>query len=292
MKLLWLLIITAALGGLFILSRPARAAEPRPVACPNRQTVFLVGRVQPGEALLIMLRGRVVGGGVADQTGRYRLPLRVNERPGIYAGAILNRETRGTLARFDCYVDVPLPDGAVPVPPVATTPVSGPQAPFEPTPTRTAVAPNGATVTPRPSQVGANTPTPTQPGSATATPTPTRSAAVGVVQIIAIQLRNPPSAPREFVQIRNPSPTNAVAMGNWRLVNASRPAEVQPFIFPAFTLGGGLTATIFSMNGMSDLDLGEFYWNKSEDVWQAGDVAELRDAANNLVGTFTIVGED
>ena len=51
----------------------AEYADPTPIVCPTGQTVFLEGRTIPGEALLIYLSGRAVGGGLADSSGGYRL---------------------------------------------------------------------------------------------------------------------------------------------------------------------------------------------------------------------------
>ncbi len=67
------LLIAAILGGFLLFVAPLRAADPTPIACPTGQTVYLEGRTIPREALLIYLKDRAVGGGLADSAGGYWL---------------------------------------------------------------------------------------------------------------------------------------------------------------------------------------------------------------------------
>ncbi|MCX7790429.1 MAG: hypothetical protein N2378_07285, partial [Chloroflexaceae bacterium] len=78
------LVIAGVMAGIWSGLAPLRAADPVPIPCPNGQTIFLEGPAPPSEALLVTLGERAVGGGVADRTGFYRIPLRANERPGAY----------------------------------------------------------------------------------------------------------------------------------------------------------------------------------------------------------------
>jgi hypothetical protein len=130
-------------------------------------------------------------------------------------------------------------------------------------------------------------PSPTVETSPTVQPSPT-SVPTGVVQINDIVLRDPgfPDISEEYVQIRNAT-ENPVTITGWRLANASRP-DVPAFIFPPFTLGGGLTITVFTAVGDDDPQNGDFYWDLATDVWQVGQRAELRDASGRLM-SFLIV---
>lgn len=154
-----------------------QAADATSLACPNGQTIFLEGTAPPGEALLIALNDRIVGGGFSDRNGVYRLPLRLRERPGVYAVEVRLRTSRTVVGRFTCFVDVPL-DASLLTPspePVATRPA--PTA----APTVTTVGSPTATAT-LPIVRSPNTPTPLPTAtSVIIAPTPTFTTATATV---------------------------------------------------------------------------------------------------------------
>lgn len=309
----------AILGLLLLFASPLRAADPNPIACPNGQTIILQGRAPAHEALLIYLRGRPVGGGVADASGAYRLPLRAQERPGSYAVEVRLRSSRTVIERFTCFVDVPVaaisPTAGPTEGPATSTPGQRATATraavatsaSTPSPSRTAptpspsgsptITPTGPTATPTTTRTTGPSPSPTrtlQPGQPT--PTITRTPRASPVQIIDIVLIDPafPNSSEEYVQIRNLGDA-PVTLTGWRLINASRPdatrSSVGAFVFPQYTLNLDVTVAIFSQLGEPDLELGDFYWNQPQEVWKAGDRAELRDAQNTLIHTFTVADQ-
>lgn len=123
-------------------------------------------------------------------------------------------------------------------------------------------------------------PSPTSTG-----PTPVPS---GTLQINDIVLRDPafPDISEEYTQIRNVT-KDPVSLAGWTLRNASRP-EVPAYIFPAFSLPGDLTISVFSAVGDDDPINGDFYWDRATDVWRVGDRAELRDPQGRLISFFVV----
>ncbi len=309
------LVIAGIVAGLWWGMAPLRAADPVPLACPNGQTVVLEGPAPPSEALLVTLSGRAVGGGVADGNGFFRIPLRANERPGVYPVEVLLRGSRAVVARYTCFVDVPLegaPEGTsspfpaptritrVPIPTSTAAPATTPVT-IVPTPTAIPVVTPlpEPTVGPSPTATIAGTPVATStlgptatPGPAT-TPSPTRTTtgtpipSANEVRIIEVVLRDPrlPNQSFEYVEIRNIS-TRPISMGSWRLVNVTR-SEISPYVFPEFVIAPAQTINVYSAVDENDPDLGEFYWNRT-DVWRVGDRAELRDASNRLISFLTV----
>jgi hypothetical protein len=297
------------LGVLLLLATPLRAAEPTPIACPTGTTVFVTGRAPAFEPLLLFLDGRAVGGGVADGSGVYRLPLRAQERPGRYPIEVRLRASPGVVVgSFTCFVDVPL--GEVPsatasparaaTRPATVTVAATPRLTPSPrvtagTPTPT---PTGPTATPTSTGTAGPSPTPTRtprPGEPTPTTTLTATPRRSDIRIFGVTLINPlfPNESREYLQILNDG-GQSTNLSGWRIVNASRPdgsrPALQPFVFPDYTLRPDTTAVLYSEIGENDLDFGDFFWNQSQTVWRAGDRAELRDAQNNLVHSYVVVG--
>lgn len=303
------IIITALAGGILLLSAPLRAADPSEIACPNGQTVILEGDGPPREALLIFLAQRAVGGGISDGAGRFRLPLRANERPGVYPVEVRLRGSGEVVARFSCYIDLPLdanlvtpsPTGAAP-PRVALTP--SPTAPGQTTtPTLAATGATTTTVTATlmsrargtpsatttlmPSARGTPSATPTVNGTATPTAT-SQVSRPGLVEIVSISLRDSvsPEDRDEFVTLTSTtgSPLN---LSGWRLSNTSR-TDVPAYIFPTFTLNPSRSIMVFSTSGEDDLESGEFFWGRLGVIWSPGDRAELRDVAGRLVASLDV----
>jgi hypothetical protein len=311
----------AVLGALLLLLvvPPLFAADPKPIACPSGQTIFVEGRAPARESLLIYFNSRAVGGGIADGAGAYRLPLRVQERPGNYPVEVRLRGNRAVVERFTCFVDVelgseasPTPTLAAPVAPVRPTvalptatrlpsPSPGPPPGVSGTPTASPTAatvtpsPTGPTATPSPSPTGP-TATPTRTlaaGEPSPTPSATATAGAVDVQITDIVLLDPSYADsEEYVQIKNLSRNRQVNLRGWRLTNTSRPdgvrAAVPAFVFPDFTLRVDTTIAVYSASGTNDLAIGDFFWGQPQSVWKTGDRAELRDEQGNLVYSFTV----
>lgn len=286
-----LALLAATVGGFLLLSPPLRAADPPGLACPNGQTVLIEGQSPPNEALLLYLRGRPVGGGLADGQGRYSLPLRPQERPGIYLVEVRLRSSRALVASYTCYIDVALDTPLSPTPTFAGGPptsTSGAAATASPTATA-----SGATTRPtaRPTS-GVATPTTTTIASATTvapttTVTPTAVPA-DTIEIEDIYVRDLdfPDEP-EYIELRNTS-DSPINLAGWRLINASRIAEIPPYTFPDFELEVDVSIVIYSTIGDDDPDFGEFFWNRSVEVWRVGDRAELRDPQNRVITTLLV----
>ena len=315
-----MVLLAALVGGFLLWITPLRAADPTPIACPNGQTIFLEGHAPVGEAVLAYLRGRPVGGGVADSSGHYRLPLRTQERPGVYPVEVRLRANRVIVGSFTCFVDRPVGEVATPTSLLAaTTPgltrtatpiVTRTPSALSSTPTRTTTpSPTGSstltTSTPTVSATathGTSTPTGTpNPAAGSATPTPsstvtptgsasptnTGTAAVsGSVKINDISVYDP-VFPDEYVVIQNYT-QSAINLGGWRLIN-TRLGSAAAFIFPTFTLEGNVTISVYSKSHANDPSNGDFYWGQGLNIWQAGDRAELRDGQNTLIDFFIAV---
>ncbi len=140
-------------------------AQPDVLACPRNQTITLRGdQAPPFQGLIVLFADLPVGGGVSDAAGRWQIPLRVNEPPGIYPVEVRLRDTQQLLASIVCYVDVPLPATVVPSPTEIPSPTLTKT--LSPSPTPTSV-PRPATALPTVPQA---TRTTTPPGQVTATP--------------------------------------------------------------------------------------------------------------------------
>lgn len=294
-----------------LLAAPLRAADPTPIACPTGQTVYLEGRTIPREALLVYLKGRAVGGGLADSGGAFRLPLRAQERPGSYPVEVRIRASGAVVARFTCFVDVPI-DGLSPTPTQAPS-AAGATATVAPSPTARATsaaatpgATTSATATRGAATSGTRSPTPTGPtatasATGTAGPSPTRTASPATtgtpsaqandVAITYVVLLDPafPDELEEYVKIENRT-DREITLTGWRLSNASR-TGVAPYVFPQFVLEVDGIVAVYSHSGTNDLDIGDFYWGQSPPIWQVGDRAELRDPAGNLISSYVVVEE-
>ncbi|MCX7791935.1 MAG: lamin tail domain-containing protein, partial [Chloroflexaceae bacterium] len=238
--------------------------------------------------------------------------------PGAYPGEVRLRGSRAVVARFTCFVDVPL-DGApetpaspvpaatritrVPLPTGTAAPVPTPVS-VVPTPSPIPVAPSPTPIpvtTPAPGRTAGPSPTPALTGSPiststvvqTATPGPTTTVIVtpipnaNSVRIIQVVLRNPalPNREVEYVEIRNAT-TRSIDITSWRLVNVNR-SDVPPYVFPEFVISPAETINVYSAIDEDDPDVGEFFWKRT-DVWRAGDRAELRDASDRLI-SFLVV---
>lgn len=304
---LLLALIAAIIGGVFVFSPPLRAADPIPLACPNNQTVFLEGQATPHETLLIFLSGRPVGGGLADADGRFRLPLRPQERPGIYPVEVRLRSNRALVASYTCFIDIALDTTLTPtlsraeiLPSATATPGSSRSTGTPtPSPTRTSLTattratPDGtATLTPDGTTTLTATPTPTPTGTITATTTVTPTATIprgaNSVMIANVVLRDPTRPDvEEYVELVNNSGA-AVNLNGWQLSNFTRDSQVPAYVFPNFTINVNQKIRVFSLVGDNNLADGEFFWDLNIDVWRTGDRADLSDPRNRIVSSMTI----
>ena len=313
-----MVLLAALVGGFLLWITPLRAADPTPIACPNGQTIFLEGHAPAGEAVLAYLRGRPVGGGVTDSSGHYRLPLRAHERPDVYPVEVRLRANRVIVGSFTCFVDRPVGEVLTPTSLLAattpgltrtTTPtVTRTPGALSSTPTRTATpSPTGGstltTSTPTGSVTathGTSTPTGTPnpaAGSATSTTTPSSIAsptntgtttAAGSVKINDISVYDPAFPENdEYVVIHNNTQT-AINLGGWRLIHP-RLSSAAAFVFPTFTLQGDVSISVYSKVHVNNPSAGDFYWGREDNIWQAGDRAELRDGQNTLIDFFVAV---
>lgn len=304
-----MLLLAALVGGVLLFSPPLRAADPIALACPNGQTVFLEGSTTPREALLVYLRNRPVGGGLARGDGSFSLPLRAQERPGIYPVEVRLRSSRAVVATYSCFVDVALDTAGSPTATLGgATPVSTPRAGPTAQPTAARVATSSPTASPTATSGGGTAATATTTVTTTATvtttttvtttatvtttpgtPTATTTATTGnTVEIIDIVIRDPafPNESDEYVQIRNAGDT-PINLAGWRLVNTSRPS-IAAYVFPSFNLGVDVTIAVFTAVGDDEIDIGDFYWDRTDEVWRVGDRAELRDAQNRVVSSLPV----
>jgi hypothetical protein len=309
------LLFAAVIGGILFFAAPLRAADPTPIACPTGQTIFVRGQAPPREALLLFLADRPVGGGLADASGAYSLPLRAQERPGSYPVEVRVRASKALVDRFTCFVDVPIGDvtetptvdtapsvagtpTARPTGSAATTPSPGASRSVTPTRgTSTATAlggtpsatPTGPTATPSASATSGPSPTASATTRSGATATPT----VGPNQVIIafVVLSDPafPDESSEYVEIEN-TLSRPVNLQGWQLRNLSRP-NVPTFTFPSYELEVDTTIAVYSGTGQNDLEIGDFFWGQTQPIWAVGDQAELRDARGNLIHTYTVVEE-
>ncbi len=290
-------------------------AQPDVLACPRNQTITLRGdQAPPFQGLIVLFADLPVGGGVSDAAGRWQIPLRVNEPPGIYPVEVRLRDTQQLLASIVCYVDVPLPATVVPSPteipsPTLTktlspspTPTSVPRPttalPTVPQATRTTTPPGQVTATPQltitttptvqttRTPQSTFTPTPTSGGVPGVTPTPVPAGISVTLEIVAYDPDTSTSLNEEYV-ILTSNEENDLAIGGWRLVNISRP-ERPTFVFPNVVLAPETEISLYTGSGTNNLGVGDFYWGLSAPVWRQGDTAQLFDAQGRLVSSYQV----
>jgi hypothetical protein len=92
---------------------------------------------------------------------------------------------------------------------------------------------------------------------------------------------NGPKPGGEFVEIRNQGDTAQEMLG-WTLYDRAN----HTFVFPNCRLEANGVLRIWT--GAGENTDSELYWGRKAAVWnRSGDTAYLRDAAGNLVSTFT-----
>lgn len=282
-------------------------AQPDVLACPRNQTITLRGdQAPPFQGLIVLFADLPVGGGVSDAAGRWQVPLRVNEPPGIYPVEVRVRDSQQLLASMVCYVDVPLPATVVPSPTEipSPTPTLAPRPttalPTVPQATRTTTPTGRATATPQitatttptvpttetPRITFTPTPTSTLGGVPIATPTPIPAGISVTLEIVAYDRDTSTSLNEEYV-ILTSNEENDLAIGGWRLVNISRP-ERPTFVFPNFVLAPETEIYLYTGSGTNNLGVGDFYWGLSAPVWRQGDTAQLFDAQGRLVSSYQV----
>lgn len=297
----------------FVVTFAARAQVNEPAVvdllCPNGETTWLTGAGPPSTAVLAVFRWRPFGGAVSDAAGNWRIPVVMNEPPGIYFIEVQTRAERRPLARFQCFVGLPLGStpttpGAAPLPTDATTTAAPATAqPTATTSIATATAVTTPSGSPTPITAAPGTPgttTPTVTGSITTTATGSMTATVdttttatttsptpgvGAVQIILIEPADLTVAGElGSAVVRNMS-LETVDLTGWTLANSLR-TDIGKFTFPSYTLAGRSTVTIHSEIGNDTMN--DLYWDQSDPVWRSGDVAVLRNAGGVEIDRITV----
>jgi hypothetical protein len=307
-------------GAGLLMSAPTQAAiDPVILACPNRQTTLLTGNgAQPGSSLIAYLRTRAVAGGSVGPTGAWSIPLKPNERPGIYDVEVKLRGTLSLVARFTCYIDVALDATDTPEPTLASTAtptiptVAVPQLPTATlaSGTATATLTSGTATTTRTASTATGTGTitvTTTAGTATRTPTgtitvtttagtatTTTTAQAGAINIKIndVVCRKPTDDPTfEYVELVNKG-SNEVDLSGWKIVNITQgnaaytfPVSTPAYKFPA---GPDVYVVVYGGIGSNRLDIGEFYWGNNTQIWHIGDKVELRNASSQVVTSLTV----
>jgi hypothetical protein len=302
----------------------SQSANPSPLAtemaCPSNQTVWLEGFGPPFQAVLISLQTRPVGGGTVNAAGTWRLPLRVQEMPGVYDVEVNLRGEPVTLARFICYVDVAfeLPTATpsntpTALPPTMTTSPTDVPLPSAtgvlPSPTSTATASNNPTAT---GTVANDTPTATIDPSVTTTATlPVDSTSTATATPISTPTPSLTATPRPetlvqlievfqgdldtsldpvdwgFAVIVNDSDAT-VEMTGWTITNQTRPGLV--YRFPNFRLLPLSEVTVYvGDDGINTDD--ELYWGANERVWLNGETIVLSNERAQEISRC-VVGRD
>ncbi len=320
-RLCVVLLILLSAGLSSALSQPANPALlPTEMACPSNQTVWLEGAGPPFHAVLVSLRSRPVGGGTVDAAGAWRLPLRVQEPPGVYDVEVNLRGEPVTLARFICYVDVTFEtptstasNTPTALPPTSTSlPTDAPAPPATstlPSSTSTATAPINATTTstvangaPTATVDPSVTPTATVPVDSTATSTPTpsntptpRATATPRPENLILLTRvsqgdldaNVDPIDWGFAIIVNDS-ESTVELTGWTLTNQTRPGLV--YRFPNFRLLPFSEVTVYAGDEGIDTD-DELYWGANDRVWLNGETVVLSNERSQEISRC-VVGRD
>jgi hypothetical protein len=315
-----LLAFALVVGAGLLFSSPTHAAlDAVAISCPNKQTTILTGTSgPPNESLIAYLGARPVGGGSSRQDGTWRIPLQVNERPGIYAVEVKVRGSRAIVGRFTCYVDVSLtatdaspttagvagtpsrPTGGPTALPTAariasptsrtTTAVTAATAAATARTTTTVATPVATTATTATTAAPTTTTiTTTMTITTTTTTTTTATASSGGIKINDVVCRDPAyPADSEFIELRNDTP-NKFTLTGWRISNVSR-SNVS-YTFPDYTINAGpdVYVAIYSGIGTNQPDFGELWWGRTDQVWFVGDRAELRDSGGKLVDSYTVL---
>lgn len=171
------------------------------------------------------------------------------------------------------------------------TPTLTPTLPPGVTPSATPTLPPGvsptATATRTATPTNTPTATPTKTPTATSTPTPPPPVGPANPQIVRIFVRAPGVGQR--VEITNRGAETA-AMQNWTLRDGAQPPQV--YTFPAFTLAGGATVTVWVKTGVDTAT--DLYWGLGDSsvlVWStSGDTAILQDAQGTEKSRCTYPG--
>ncbi len=318
--LLFPLFIAFALlvGAILVFSTPTGAAvDTVTLACPNKQAVFLTGSAAPPyESLIVYLNARPVGGGSSDQDGVWRIPLHVNEHPGIYNVEVQMRSTHTSVKRFTCYVDIPLDEtSAMPTETDTAEPTRFPTAvptirnvavtatataitfatairtPVTTvgTTTATITATNTQTSLPAAAATATATAATATATAATATAAAATATAAGIVISDAVcSDANPlPDQITELVQLRSTRDTSLTLTG-WKIINMRTDVS---YTFPTFTLGPNTDVTVYSGVGTDNVaqppDESFLYWGRTVPVWYVNDWVELHDSSGTLIDSFT-----
>jgi hypothetical protein len=63
------------------------------------------------------------------------------------------------------------------------------------------------------------------------------------------------------------------------------------YTFPTYTIDAGpdVYVAVYSGIGTNKPEFGELYWGRTDQLWQIGDKAELRDAAGKLIDSYVVL---
>lgn len=286
----------ALVAGLLVISWLATRAQaaPHDLSCPSGRTTWLSGVAAPGIALIVAFAGVTVGGGSADTSGAWAIPLLVRERPGVYSVVVRQRYDHAPVAAFTCFVDLPV--GVAPT----GTPTVRPSATFAPAPTT--AFPTLASSPAPPSVTGSPVASPSQPTATTSfvettnpvepplVPTATPSVDSTpperpTLALVAIQPDDPEQPGLfEYVILENQA---AVAhdLTGWRLAHHESGAA---YAFPAVILPPGELLMLWSGDGADDLAGGSLFWPTPLSRWTPGATAILIAPDGAVVSTFVV----
>jgi LysM repeat protein len=130
--------------------------------------------------------------------------------------------------------------------------------------------PSGATPPPEPAATVGPTPT--------AVPTLT-SASLGEIRLV-LQVLNPGDLASEMVQVVNQGPF--VRLAGWTLSDE----DGNVYTFPDFSLWGGGAVNVHTASGSNTTT--DLYWGQPNVVWDADEVATLKDAEGTVIATYMV----
>lgn len=272
------LFMWCGLAGLLL----AQQVMAQPIArdCPPGQTTWLTGDGPAGSGVLLRWQDQIVGGGVVQANGTWRVPLNVaaDQASGAYAVAVIERDSAARLGTWTCHVT----NAALPTPGVRVTP---PRATASPTVPPTAVVLPTATALPMATTVPTvATPTPTSMPTDTASSTDTTPAAPtdACLQVCIVAAEADALDWPSYLILQNHA-TSTVDLSGWMLATTRGAALTVP---AGTTLAAGDTLLVWAQGAMDGDESGALIW--PDLTLAAGDGVILRDASGAEQQQFTV----